>query len=143
VGKISVNTLTWRSEGVTYEIRKTFNHRQEAIVMSEMMNRIKEIEETCKKYGFMDRKVSPYSFWIKVKDLIAGWKDYDECTRCSQQVIDAEVRGFEKILHSWICYEQEPLIKVRIKVGKNTGNIVDYHKSTADELVAIGMAEVV
>ena len=106
-----------------------------------MINKIKEIESICKEYNFMDREVRPYNFNIKVRKLIDGWKGYDNCTRSSQHIIEAEVAGFENILREWINYENEPMVSVRIIKGSHRGQERIYHKSTSDMLVEGGLAE--
>lgn len=108
-----------------------------------MEDRIKEIELTCEKYGFLDRKVRPYSFDIKVKDLIDGWKGYSKCTRSSQQVIEAEIRGFEDILDAWIKFEEEPMVLVKLIDGKLKGEMKEYHKSLAESIIEAGLGEAV
>lgn len=96
---------------------------------------LKEIEETCNKYGFWDNKVIPYGFGIEVRSLFNNWKDYDNCTYDSRAVIRDEIKGFLPILRSWVEYENEPMIKVRIIKGEHIGQEKEYHKSLADILI--------
>lgn len=100
---------------------------------------LKEIEETCNQYNFWDNKIMPYGFGIKVKDIFCNWKDYNRCTYDSQSVIRSEIRGFLPILHHWVDYENEPMIKVRLTAGENIGQVKDFHKSTADLIIENNM----
>ena len=109
-----------------------------------MVNKVKEIEQICTKYGFMDRKVSPYGFYEKVSELIDHWKvftkDWDILSPDSKDIIRAEVEGFEKILNHWVEYENEPMVTVKMIEGKYAGKTMGYHKSLADTFIETGMA---
>ena len=100
---------------------------------------LKEIEETCNKYNFWDNKVTPYGFGIEVKSLFSNWKDYDDCTQDSQSVIRSEIKGFLPILESWVAYENEPVIKVRLTTGEKAGQVRELHKSTAELIIEDGL----
>lgn len=101
---------------------------------------LKEIENTCNQYNFWERKIMPYGFGIKVKRIFQNWKDYDLCTIDSQSVIRDEIKGFLPILERWIDYENQPMVKVKIIKGDNSGQFREYHKSTADTLIEAGLA---
>lgn len=96
---------------------------------------LSEIEKSCNQYGFWDRKIHPYGFGIKVNRIFSNWKDYDLCTIDSQSIIRSEIRGFLPILKSWVDYENQPLIKVKLTAGGNAGQIKDFRKSTAELIV--------
>ena len=97
-----------------------------------------ETIETCKKYGFMNEIIMPYSFKMTVHELVRNWKDYDRCTRSSKQIMEAELTGFLPILEHWVALANEP--KVQIKFPN--GNIKAVPKSVADDLIELGAVAV-
>ena len=97
-----------------------------------------ETIETCNKYGFMENTIMPYSFKMTVRELVKNWKDYDRCTRSSQQIMVDELKGFLPILQHWVKLADEPKVKVKMPNGK----IKEVPKSVADDLIDLGAVAV-
>jgi hypothetical protein len=113
--------------------------------VEEVKARVGRIVEICNKYGFMERTVMPYSFKMTVKELVYsdGWQNYECYEKTSKAIIEDEIEGFEKILNAWVEIEKEPKLQCRVIQGTKIGQIVEYHKSAAEELEAIGLVEVI
>ena len=103
----------------------------------------KEVIANCEKYGFMDRKIAPYGFGITVREFVRNWRDYDNFTDGSKEVMQSELIGFLPILEHWIEVADEPQITVQIITGKKNGQIVKYPMSFADMLIADNMARAI
>lgn len=103
----------------------------------------KEVIAKCEKYGFMDRKIAPYGFGITVRDFVRNWRDYDNFTDGSKEVMQDELRGFLPIIEHWIAVENEPKITVQIITGKKKRQIAKYPMSFADMLIADNMARAI
>ena len=95
-----------------------------------------EVIETCKKYGFMNETIMPYSFKMTVEELVKRWKDYDRCTWSSKELMQDELLGFLPILEHWVKLANEPKVKIKLLNGK----ITDVAKSTAEELINLEAA---
>lgn len=103
----------------------------------------KEVIDTCNKYGFMKNMIMPYGFKMTVEELTRNWKDYDRFTSSSKAIMRDELKGFLPILEHWVKLENEPKVKTRTLVGKLAGQIKECPKSMADELVEIGLVELI
>ena len=97
-----------------------------------------ETIETCKKYGFMNEKIMPYSFVMTVGELVKNWKDYDRCTRSSKQIMEAELKGLLPLVEHWVKLANEPKVKIQYPNGK----IKEVAKSVADDLIELGAVAV-
>jgi len=104
---------------------------------------VKEIENICKQYGFLDETVMPYGVPVKVFDLIENWKGYANCTTSSKEIITDEIVGFVKILDKWVEHANEPMVQVRIIQGPKKGTVASYRKSIATAFVNDKLAELV
>lgn len=104
----------------------------------EFKTKAKEVIDTCKKYGFMSRTVHPYSFDMTVEELVKNWADYDRYTYSSKQIMRQELKRFLPILEHWIEVENEPKVMI---MSLHNGNVREYPKSTAEELIAIGFGK--
>lgn len=105
-----------------------------------MINTINEIEKICINNDFMNRKVMPYGYGVKVEELVKSWKGYNDCDSTSQEIIRSEIAGFQPILNEWIEQEKEPLIKIKAIKGTKKGEILSYHRTIAELLIDSGMA---
>ena len=105
----------------------------------EFKTKAKEVIETCNKYGFVKNKIMPYSFVMTVEELIKNWKDYDQCTYSSKEIMQDELLGFLPLLEHWVALENEP--KVRIKL--TNGVIKDVPKSVAEDFIEMNIATVI
>lgn len=109
----------------------------------EFKAKAKEVIDTCNKYGFMKNKIMPYSFVMTVEELVKNWKDYDHCTYSSKELMQDELIGFLPLLEHWVEVENEPMIKIRLLSGQHAGEIREYHKSTANDFIEMGIAVII
>ena len=72
-------------------------------------------ENMIEKYGWQKKVVYPYSFPVKVTKIISDLKDFDSCTRGSQEYLISLANGLAPIMNEWEEREQEEKIDCRIK----------------------------
>lgn len=98
----------------------------------EFMVRAEEIRETCQKYGFLQRRVRPYAFWMTVEQLVNnhGWLHIEDYTYSSRVQIKRELEGFEEILRAWVEYAEAPKVRVQ-----KAGIVEEFPQEIADALV--------
>ena len=58
-------------------------------------------EEITAKYNWYDRNTYPYSFPVKVKEILKDCEDYDDCTSGSQAYLYTYIKGLVEILEKW------------------------------------------
>ena len=109
----------------------------------EFKAKAQEVIDVCKKYGFMNNIIHPYSFNMTVEELTQNWKDYDKYTYSSKSIMRQELKRFIPIVEHWIEVANEPRVNIRCLIGDNKGEVREYPKSTAEELILIGYAELV
>ena len=86
---------------------------------ADMMAFIEEAEQMISKYGWEDRTVTPWGFELKVTKIIADCKDYDICTKGTQEYLVSLANGLMPILNAWEEHELAPKVTVRqISNGK-------------------------
>ena len=91
---------------------------------------IEEAERMVAAYGWENKVTHPYAHCpVKVTKIINDLKDYDRCTRGSQDYLISLANGFADVLNSWEKYELAPKIKVRIIA---TGDIAEVTHDTAE-----------
>ena len=104
------------------------------VVMSdnEFLVRAEKVRETCRRYGFLQRRVRPYAFWMTVDELINGhaWLHIEDCTYSSKVQIKRELEGFEEILQAWVAYAEAPKVRVQ-----RDGTVEEFPQEIADALV--------
>ena len=75
-------------------------------------------ENMIEKYGWQNRVVHPYSLPVKVMKNISDLKDFDNCTRGSQEYLISLANGLAPIMNKWEEQEQEGKICRIKKSGK-------------------------
>lgn len=105
----------------------------------EIKNVIRLLKEADKEINFFDKKVCPYSFPVKVREIVADAENFDRCSYCSKCIIRDELNGLIDIVNHWIDLYNEP--KITIIYIKNN-KVKNVSKSTAEELVYIGIAKI-
>lgn len=99
---------------------------------------IEEAEAMIEKYGWENRTVMPYNdVTMKITDIINHFKDYDRCTKGSQEYLVGLINGLGSIMNSWEKYENEPKIKIKMI---RSGAIRECRKEIADEFIKDGFA---
>ena len=78
---------------------------------------ISEAERMIKEYGWEDKSVHPWSYPVKIVEIIDDIKDYDHCSKGSQDYLVTLANGLGEILNEW--ERREKLPKVRIKCLKD------------------------
>ena len=82
---------------------------------------IRELERMVIEYGWGDKAVYPYSNCpVTLNKAIRDMKDYDKCTRGSQEYLVAFANGLADILNHWEADELKPHVTVRMI---NTGEV--------------------
>lgn len=110
---------------------------------SEMQRVIKEIKIANKKINFFSRDVYPYSYPVKVGELIKNAEDFEQYSRSSQNVIYDEIKGLVVIINTWIEYYNEPKVKVKIIKGYNQGKVLEVEEKMAKYLVEQKTVEII
>lgn len=90
---------------------------------------VKEAEAMIEKFGWQEQTVHPYSYPVKITKIIGDLKDYNICTRGSQEYLVALANGLADILNAWAERESTPKVKVRLL---DSGNIIELHEADLD-----------
>lgn len=102
------------------------------ITRDEYFKMLNKADGLVKKYGWEGRKVTPYSWPVRIDEFMKKMWDYDDCTSGSKNLLRLELAGLLPILEAWEKYELEPKIRVRIKTGPNAGKIREITKDLLD-----------
>ena len=68
---------------------------------TQMMKFVENAEKMVRKYGWEDRVTYPYRYPIKVTEIIADCKDYDNCTSGTQMYLVSLANGLIDIMNEW------------------------------------------
>lgn len=101
---------------------------------------IKEADRMITEYGWQERTVLPYSFPVKVTDIIDKLKKVHFYTKSSRDIIIAEANGLPNILNYWEQVAVAPKVTVRYFTS---GKVKEISKIVADDLVDVGMVEII
>lgn len=92
---------------------------------------VKEADRMIAEYGWQDKTVIPYSFPVKITEIIDNLRRYEGYTRCSQQILIAEANGLPHILNYWEEIEKAPKVKIQLM----NGIIKEVSQIVAEELI--------
>lgn len=118
-----------------------WNHQM--ATAEEMAAKVEEIREIVTKYGWLDTKIAPYGFGVRIEEFLGWFKDYDRCTASSKHLHISEINGFIEILNHWLEREAEPKVTIRFLTGKKAGQTKEIPASDVEAYVEIGFAEIV
>ena len=84
----------------------------------EVADAIKEIRGYVERYGWGERKVAPYGYGVKVADMLDRFKDFEEYTTMSREIMVEELNGLIRIINKWLKIEAEPKVNIKLANGK-------------------------
>lgn len=101
----------------------------------EFMELANEAMDMVARYGFGEKRVKPYAFWMTVDEMTEPWSDFSSYTTTSRNRMKKELDGFLPILSNWIKIAEEPRLTVVSKDGSCTRTVA---QSIAEDLVEAG-----
>lgn len=108
---------------------------------------VAEARRMIAEYGWENETVFPYSFPVKITDMIDRLEDIWEYESSSKELIVAEVNGLVTIMNKWeeheIADRNGPQVTLRYIYGTHHGECVSMPERIAKELIEFGFAEAV
>ena len=120
------------------KIEGRYNRREQ------MAEFVKEADRMIREYGWEEETTMPYGYPVKVTKLLDDCRDYDKCTKGSQEYLVGLANGLAEILNAWEEstkeWTRQPKVTIRMI---ETGKTVVVTKHVADVCVETGYAELV
>lgn len=83
-------------------------------------------EEITERHDWYDRTTFPYSYPVKVGEILKECEDYDDCTSGSQAYLYTYIKGLVEILEKWEKdYNSRRAVRVNGKVKNLTPEFIE------------------
>lgn len=109
----------------------------------EVKEAVESIDRIDKELNVLNEKVAPYGNCVPMSEIVDNARRWNDFSDCSRDVVIEELNGCIDIINNKIRLHNEKDVKVKIIMGKDTGEVKVLKESIAKDFIDCGVAVLV